>query len=266
MAARDQGWIQIYSENPQEVYENTILAVKLAEKINMPAMICQDGFVTTHSVENTTIYSDEKIKKFLNTRKSYRPLLDTKNPVTYGPLQLQDYYFETKKQLEDTSEIAKKEYKNIAKELKKITGKNYPYFEKYKIKDAKHIIVTMSSTAGTTKEVVDKLRKKGKKVGLLKIRLYRPMNYADLGKNLINAKNIAVLDRSMSIGAEAPIYTDVKSAILQQIYKNEKINPPKIQSYVFGLGGDIYEKQIENVFTDLINEKITKNKKYIGLR
>jgi len=119
MATRDQGWIQIYSENPQEVYENTILAVKLAESVNLPAMVCQDGFLTSHSVENTLIYSDKIISKFLGTRKPYRPLLDVKNPVTYGPLQLQNYYFETKKQVQDAILKAKTEYIKVGKELKK---------------------------------------------------------------------------------------------------------------------------------------------------
>jgi pyruvate ferredoxin oxidoreductase alpha subunit len=270
MSARDQGWIQIYSENSQEVYENTILAVKLAEAVNLPAMVCQDGFLTSHSVENTKIFDDKSITKFLGTRKPYRPLLDIKNPVTYGPLQLQNYYFETKKQVQDAMLNAKNQYLKIGKELKKITGNNYDFFEEYCMKDAEYAVITMSTTAGTTKVVVDNLRTENKKVGLIKIKLYRPFAYEELGKLLINLKGIAVLDRSLSIGCECPIYSDIKSAIFDKFIKDKnktKENIPKIQSYVFGLGGrEIFEKDIENVFEDMTKNKFSDEIKYIGLR
>ncbi len=268
MATRDQGWIQIYSENAQEVYENTLLAVKLAESINLPAMVCQDGFLTSHSIENIIVYPDDIIRKFLGTRKPYRPLLDVKNPVTYGPLQLQNYYFETKKQVEDAMNKAKKEYLIVGKSLKKITGTDYEYFESYFLEDAEYAIITMSSTAGTTKVVVDKLRAQGKKVGLLKIKLYRPFVYEEYGKALIHLKGIAVLDRSLTIGAECPIYTDIKSTLFNMyVNAKKKFEIPKLQSYTYGLGGrDIFESDIESVFEELEKGKLSNEKKYIGLR
>ncbi|MFC1800827.1 pyruvate ferredoxin oxidoreductase, partial [Nanoarchaeota archaeon] len=130
----------------------------------------------------------------------------------------------------------------------------------YKLKDADTVIVTASSTAGTTKAVVDKLRKEGKKVGLLKIKLFRPFPYKEIGKALANVKAIAVLDRSESFGANPPIYGEIKNTLFDA---NKKA---KLQCCVFGLGGrEIFESDIENVYNEMLKNKFT-DKKYIGLR
>ncbi|MBU3925053.1 pyruvate ferredoxin oxidoreductase [Patescibacteria group bacterium] len=261
MGAKDLGWIQIYSETAQEAYEHTLLAVRLSEAVMLPTMIMQDGFITSHGVVNTQIYQDEKVKKFLGEYKSKYGLLDPGKPVTYGPIQLQDYYFETFSQRIDAMNEVFKIYPKISHELKKVTGNTYPYIEEYKIKDAEAVIVVLNSTAGTTKVVVDKLRKQGKKVGLLKIRLFRPFPYAEVGKALRKVKRVAVLDRSTSIGAEAPIFSEIKSSLY-----NMGINI-LLQSYLFGMGGrDIYEAEIEGVFGDLLKGKGSSEMRYIGLR
>ena len=169
MGARDLGWIQIYSESAQEVYENTLLAIRLAEKVLLPVMVCQDGFITSHGVENVEIFDDNKVKKFIGEHKYPYSLLNIKKPVTHGPLQLQDYYFETRSQQIPAMEDSKKEYLKIGKELSKITKRKYEYFDEYQLKDADIAIVVMNSTAGTTKTAIDRLRKEGKKVGLLKL-------------------------------------------------------------------------------------------------
>jgi pyruvate ferredoxin oxidoreductase alpha subunit len=163
---------------------------------------------------------------------------------------------------------AKKEYLIVGKSLKKITGTDYEYFESYFLEDAEYAIITMSSTAGTTKVVVDKLRAQGKKVGLLKIKLYRPFVYEEYGKALIHLKGIAVLDRSLTIGAECPIYTDIKSTLFNMyVNAKKKFEIPKLQSYTYGLGGrDIFESDIESVFEELEKGKLSNEKKYIGLR
>ena len=260
MGARDQGWVQIYSENAQESYENTLLAVRLAEKVLLPVMVCQDGFITSHGVENVAVYDDNKVKSFVGELKPYKPLLDVDDPVTYGPLQLTDYYFETKRQQEPAMEEAKKAYQAIGKELKKITGNDYGYFEEYQLKDAKAAIVVLNSTAGTTKAVIDKLRQKGKKVGLLKIKLFRPFPYEEVGRALKNISSIAVLDRSESFGANAPVFGEIKNALYDAKSK------AKLHSCIFGLGGrNIYEKDIEDLFSKLLTNKL-KGKEYIGVR
>ena len=169
MGARDLGWIQIYSESAQEVYENSLLAMKLAEKMLLPAMVCQDGFITSHGVENVKVFDDAKVKKFIGEHKYPHSLLDVKKPTTHGPLQLQDYYFETRSQQIPAMEDAKKEFLKVGNELSKITGNKYPYFDEYQLKDAEVVIVCLNSTAGTTKTAIDRMRAEGKKVGLLKL-------------------------------------------------------------------------------------------------
>ncbi|MBW2974248.1 pyruvate ferredoxin oxidoreductase [Candidatus Woesearchaeota archaeon] len=260
MGARDLGWIQIYSENAQEVYENTLLAMRLAEKVLLPVMVCQDGFITSHGVENVEIFDDKDVKSFVGEHKYPYGLLDIKKPVTHGPLQLQDYYFETRSQQIPAMEEAKKEFITIGNELSGITGRKYPYFDSYKLKDAEAVIVVMNSTAGTTKTAIDNLRKEGKKAGLLKLRLFRPFPYKEVANALKSVKNIAVLDRSVSFGANPPLYGEIKNALYDAKYDG------KLHSLVFGLGGrNIYVEEIENVFNRLLSGKL-KEHSYVGLR
>ena len=263
MGTRDLSWIQIYSETAQEAYEHTILAVRLAEhkKILLPVMVMQDGFITSHSLENVEVLEDSRIKKFIGEYKPYKPLLDIKNPVTYGPLQLQNDYFEMKKQQADAMEHAYKIFLDIGKELTKITKRDYYYFEEYKTKDAKAVIVVLNSTAGTAKAVIDRMREQGKKVGLLKIRLFRPFPYKEVANALKNLPVVCVLDRSESFGANAPLFSEIKNSLYSL---NKK---PKLQSCIFGLGGrDISEEEIEKLFLDLLKNKITEKVRFIGLR
>jgi pyruvate ferredoxin oxidoreductase alpha subunit len=263
MGARDHGWIQLYSENNQEVYENTLLAVRLGEHkdVMLPVMVCQDGFITSHGVANTTIFDDKAVSKFIREHNPEKWLLNIKDPVTMGPLELQDYYFETKRQQVPAMENAKKLFLEIGKELSKITGSKYERIEKYQLDDADAVIITMNSTAGTTKTVIDKMREKGKKVGLLKIRMFRPFCYEEVGEALKNAKAIAVLDRSESFGANPPVFGEIKNTLYDFNLK------PKLQSCVFGLGGrNIYESEIEAVFNDLLDGKVSSDIKYIGVR
>jgi len=262
MGARDLSWIQIFSEDAQEAYENTLLAIRLAEHpdVLLPTMVCQDGFITSHGVQNVTIHDDDVVKKFIGERKPWKSLLNLNDPVTFGPLELTDYYFETKRQQEEAMMHAKKVFLEVGEELSKITGNNYGYFEEYQTEDAEAIIVAMNSTAGTAKATIDRMRKEGKKVGLLKIRLFRPFPYEEIGKALSKARTVGVLDRSASFGAHHPLFSEIRNSLYDIDSK------PKIQSYLYGLGGkDIFEKDIEKVFDELL-EGNTGPTKYIGLR
>jgi pyruvate ferredoxin oxidoreductase alpha subunit len=258
MGARDLGWIQIYTETPQEVYEMTLLSLRLAEKASLPVMIMQDGFITSHCLEGVEILSDRIVKKFLEKYKPKYSLLDFDQPVTFGPFQLPNYYFETKYQQIEALEKAKEIYLKIAQKLSKITNRKYPLFESYKLKEAEVGIVVLSSTAGTVKAVIDRLWKKGFKVGMLRPILFRPFPYQEIGRALKHLKVIAVLDRSSSPGGFPPLYNEIKNSTQN----------PLLTSYIFGLGGrEIYEKDIEKIFKDLINRKFKKEKiEYIGLR
>jgi len=254
MSVRDSGWIQIFCENAQEVYENTLFGLKLAEEIKLPAMIIQDGFITSHSVEGVNIFDDEIVKDFVGEYKPSYSLLDIDNPITVGAFALPDYYFEIKRKQEEGMRETKKKYLEVGDKLKKITNNSYPYFESYKLKDAKYVIVAAGSTAGTIKEVVDKLREKGEKVGLLKIKLFRPFPAKEI-KETLEDKKIAVLDRSLSFGTFPPIYSEIKKLI------------PNVQSYVYGLGGrDVFSSDIKKVFDDLKNKEVSDEIRFLGLR
>ncbi|NOX71561.1 MAG: pyruvate ferredoxin oxidoreductase [Candidatus Micrarchaeota archaeon] len=263
MNVRDSGWIQIYSETAQEAYEQMFLALKLAEHkdVLLPAMVCQDGFVTSHGVENVKIHDDETMKKFIGEYKPEYALLDVDNPVTYGPLQLQDYYFETKKQQVDAMKNAKRIFLEIGKELSQITGHDYGYFEKYEMDDAEAVLIAMNSTAGNIKAVVDKMRKEGKKVGMMKLRLFRPFPYEEIAEALKDVPVVGVFDRAESFGARPPLYGEIRNALFDLDKK------PDMQSFVFGLGGrDIFSHQIEDAFNMLLDGKMTDETKYIGCR
>ncbi|MCK4968040.1 MAG: pyruvate ferredoxin oxidoreductase [Candidatus Aenigmarchaeota archaeon] len=264
MGTRDHGWIQIYCESAQEAYEYTLIAVRLAESkgVSLPVMIMQDGFITSHGVENVKLYSDSIVKKFLGKYHPKHSLLDTEHPVTVGPLVLPDYLFEIKRQQQEAIAIAKKNFLLIGKEFSKISGQVYNYFEKYRMNDAQAVIVTMSSTVGTVKQTVDNLRKQGKKVGLLKIKMFRPFPYMEVARVLKNIKIIGVLDRSFSFGAYPPLVSEIRNALFNLPNKQ-----PIVQSYVFGIGGrDIKIEQISKVFQDLLAKKYNQKIKYIGLR
>jgi pyruvate ferredoxin oxidoreductase alpha subunit len=267
MAERDSGWMQIYCEDAQEAYDYSLIALKTAEnkEIQLPIMVCQDGFITSHSVENVGLLDDKIVKKFIGKYTSLNPLLDTKNPYTFGPLDLFDYYFEHKRQQADAMEKALKVFMDVCKDYYSLTGTRLGYFETYELGDADVAIVTMSSTAGTAKEVVDDLRSKGKNVGLLKLNLFRPFPTNAIIKVLEHVKSITVLNRSDSFGATGgPLFTEIKSAL----YNSQK--RPLITNYIYGLGGrEINPPLIKKVYDDLFKTLQTgkPNKLvYLGVR
>jgi pyruvate ferredoxin oxidoreductase alpha subunit len=249
MGARDSGWLQIYCETAQEVYENTILAVKIAEHkdILLPVMVCQDGFITSHGVEGLELFDDKEVKDFIGEYKSGHPLLDVEHPVTYGPLDLPDYYFEHKRQQSEAMKNALKVVPDILEEFKNAFGKKYDFIEAYKLEDAEIAVVVLSSTAGTARIVVDDLRKQGIKAGLLRPRIFRPFPKEKITHALKDVKAVAILDRSESFSAEGgPLYTEIKAALYDSDIK------PFVTNYIYGLGGrDIFPEDIKKVFEDL---------------
>jgi len=250
MGCRDAGWIQIYCENGQEVYDNTILAVRLAERVRLPVMVCQDGFITSHCTTPVEVMDDKSVRRFIGTYRPKKYLLNPADPVTMGPLQLPDSYFETKKEQMDAMKLANLEYARIGKELSKLTGRKYGYVDAYKVRDAEAVIVVMSSSASTARAVVDNLRAEKKKVGLLKIRLFRPFPYKAVANALKGVKFVGVMDRAASYGAESPLLSEIKSAVFELQKK------PVISGAVFGLGGrDLMESDIEFAFRTLLAKR-----------
>ena len=249
MGVRDAGWIMLFSENNQEAYDNMLMAHRIAEHkdVQLPVMVCQDGFITSHSIENIELENDEEVKKFVGQYKPEHYLLNDKEPIAIGPLDLQAYLFEHKAQQAEAMKNAKKVIKEVAEEFEKWTGRKYEFFEKYKLDDAEIAIVCMNSTAGTTKAVVDELREKGVKAGLLKLRMFRPFPAEEIAEALQGLKAVAILDKADSLNAAGgALFEDVTSAM----YVNKKQVP--MVNYVYGIGGrDTTEKQLESVYTDL---------------
>ena len=268
MGVRDAGWIMLFSENNQEAYDNNLMAHKIAENkdVQLPIMICQDGFITSHSIENIELENDEDVKKFVGEYHPEHYLLNKKEPMAIGPLDLQAYLFEHKAQQGNAMKAAKQVILDVSKEFEKWTGRHYDLFEEYKLDDAEIAIVCMNSTAGTTKAVVDKLREQGVKAGLLKIRVYRPFPGKEVAKALSHLKAVAVLDKSDSLNAiGGALFEDVVSSMYVA-----KQNVPVV-NYVYGIGGrDTTEKEINSVYTDLAeiakNGKVENPYRYLGLR
>ena len=258
----------LFSENNQEAYDNLLMAHRIGEheSVCLPVTVCQDGFITSHSIENIELLEDDVAKKFVGEYHPKHYLLNSKEPIAIGPLDLQAYLFEHKYQEAEAMRNAKNVILEVSKEFEKLTGRKYGLFEEYKLEDSELVIVCMNSTAGTTKEAIDELREQGIKAGLLKIRVYRPFPAEEISKALSNAKAVAVLDKAEGLNAcGGPLFTDVTSGMF-----TNNVNIPTI-SYIYGIGGrDTTVKDIKSVYDDLskIAQKgsTTEPYRYLGLK
>ena len=269
MGVRDAGWIMLFSENNQEAYDNLIMAHRIAEHkdVLLPLMVCQDGFITSHSIENIELIEDEKVKAFVGKYEPKEYLLNKQNPLSIGPLDLQAYLFEHKVAESDAMRNAKKVILEVANDFEKLTGRKYGLFEEYKLGDAEIAIICMNSTAGTAKATVDKLRNNGIKAGLLKLRVFRPFPAEEIANTISHLKAVAILDRADSLNAVGGVlFQDITSALY--VY-NKNV---KTVNYIYGIGGrDTKMDDIEKVFNDLLDIKDSENKienpyRYLGLR
>ena len=268
MGVRDAGWIMLFSENNQEAYDNLIMAHRIAENkdVLLPLMVCQDGFITSHSIENIELIEDDKVKEFVGTYKPEHYLLNDKEPIAVGPLDVQSYLFEHKYQQAEAMRNAKKVILEVAKDFEKMTGRKYSFFEEYRMEDAEIAVVCMNSTAGTTKTVVDELREKGIKAGMIKVRVFRPFPAEEIAEALGNLKAVAIMDKADSLNAMGgALYEDVISSM----YTAKKQVPAV--SYVYGIGGrDTTSNNIHEVFNYLAQVaktgEIDNPYRYVGLR
>ena len=268
MGARDSGWIQLYSENGQEAYDNYIQSIRIAEHpdVMLPVMTCQDGFITSHAVENLNLIEDELVKEFVGVYEPKYSLLNEEHSLSVGPYDTQHYYMEHKKQQSEAMKNAKKVILDVAAEFEKISGRKYGLFEEYKLDDAEIAIVIMNSAAGTSKDAIDNLREKGIKAGLLKLRVFRPFPADEIKEALKHVKALAVMDRADSFSSQGgPVYPEVMAALYPLDEKPLAIN------YIYGIGGrDVRVESIEEVFNEL--EKIKNSNdagdkyRYLGLR
>ncbi|GAB4488380.1 MAG: 2-ketoisovalerate ferredoxin oxidoreductase subunit alpha [Thermodesulfovibrionales bacterium] len=267
MGARDCGWIQIWSENAQEAYDNTIQAFRIGEHmdIRLPVMVCMDGFIISHSIERIEYLEDGQVKDFIGPYKSFLPLLDMDRPKSYGPLILTDMYHEYKRAQHEVMTKVKGVVLDVAKDFEKMSGRTYGLFETYRLEDAEIAIVILNSAAGTTKDVIDEFRNRGIKAGLLKPRLFRPFPYQEVGEALKHVKAVCVMDRADSFGGYGPLFMEIASALYP--YQNR----PAMINKIYGLGGrDYLPSHAEQVLNELDgiakSGKVNTIKEYIGVR
>ena len=268
MGARDSGWIQIYAENNQEVYDNLCMAYRIAEHkdVMLPVMICQDGFITSHAVENIVLNEDEDVKNFVGEYNPENSLLNPECPMAVGPYSVTNYYFEAKRAQAEALKNAKQVTLDVAKEYAKISGREYGLFEEYKMDDAEYAVVIIGSAAGTAKDAVDELREQGIKAGLIKIRLFRPFPAEEIAESLKNIKAVALMDRTESYNDNCgPIGSEVTTALYRAGSNALAVN------YVYGLGGrDVKVGDMVEVYKELVKTaeagKVENPYRYMGVR
>ncbi len=257
MAERDCGWIQLFCESPQEAYDNIIQAYKISEHqdVKTPVMVAMDGWITSHTMENVSIEEPSEITDFMGKRIPTYSLLNSTKPLTIGSFSSPNYYFEHKLNQFQGMENSRKIIREVGKEFGDRFGRYYGYFETYKLDDAEYGIIIMSSAAGTAKEAIDRLRSRGEKVGLLKLRVFRPFPFQEIQERLLGLKAIAIFDRNIVPGSQGgPLYNEIRSAM----YFCEDNLRPKIFPYIFGLGGrELNLSDIDNTIKE-IKEKTEK--------
>ncbi len=277
MGARDSGWIQVYCENAQEVYDASVTAWRIAEhmKVQLPVMVCMDGFTISHTMENVMTLPDEAVKKFVGEREFVKVeshlgeaelRLNPNAPITMGPLDLQDFYFEHKMQQVEALKDTLKVIKDVDKEWAKVSGRMYEYAEPYLVDDADVAVIGMGSAMGTVRHVVDELRAEGVKAGMIKLRLFRPFPVAELKKAVGDVPVLGVMEKCISFGAPAsPLMEEIMTAY----YHDEE--KPMMANYVVGLGGkDVSPAMIREIYGSLLKAKkagkVSKLMSYIGVR
>ncbi len=268
MGARDTGFIQIYAENNQEVYDNFVQAYRIAEHkdVMLPIMICQDGFITSHAVENIELLEDDKVKNFVGEYNPENYLLNANQPMAMGPYAVSNYYMETKMAQNTAMNNAKQVILDVGKEFGEMSGREYGFFEEYRLEDADYAMVMIGSAAGATKDAIDKLRDQGMKVGLLKLRVFRPFPDEEIAMALKNCKVVAIMDRSECFrGKGGPLGAEIKAAIYDYAKDVKAFN------LVYGLGGrDFTVEEAERIFNDLVaydkDGADFEEYRYVGLR
>ena len=247
MGARDSGWIQMYAEDNQEAYDNLIQSVLIAEKCRLPVMACQDGFITSHGVANIEILEDDKVKEFVGEYEPENYLLKHDNPLAVGPYGISPYYMEIKREQAQAMKDAMPVILEVGREFEKMTGREYRFFEEYMMDDADVALVIIGSSAGTGKEAVDMLRAEGKKVGLIKLRVFRPFPRRPLAAAMCKVKAVAIMDKAESFSnSGGPMFAEARSSLYDLPDKPYCIN------YIYGLGGrDIRVDDFYDIYNDL---------------
>jgi len=243
IAMRDAGWLQFYSEDNQEATDLHFIAYKVAEdqSIQLPALVCFDGFILSHTYEPVDILTQEEADRYL---PKFAPAerLDAADPISFGMYATPEYYLEFRYEMDRAQKRAKEAIAKAGKEFGTLFGRDYSaLIEGYKIEDAETAIVAMGSICGTVKDAIDEMRDEGKKVGLVKIRVFRPFPAEEIAKMLAHVKRVAVLDKNISLGSKGATALEVRDAL----YGTEGVS---VKGYVLGLGGrDVRKRDIKAI-------------------
>lgn len=268
MGARDSGWIQLYAEDNQEAYDNMVMAFNIAEHkdVMLPIMICQDGFITSHAMMNMELLDDMTVKEFVGEREPVDYLLNPEEKFAVGPYAVSDYYMESRKSQAHAMENAKQVILDVAKDFEKISGRKYGLIEEYKMDDAEYAMVIIGSAAGTAKEAIDQMRENGDKVGLIKIRSFRPFPGEEIAASLKKCKAVAVMDRCESFSTNGgPVGAETMQAMYTAGCTAKAIN------IMYGIGGrDVTVDDMKGVYATLMEIAKTGETgptyRYMGLR
>jgi len=249
MAERESGWIQLFAETVQEAFDTTLEAFRIAEdpRVSLPVMVGLDGYILSHEYEPITLPFQEDVDKYLPPRQP-TVVLDPAKPVSMGTLAPPDYYFEIKYRQEKAIENSLPIIDEKDKEFAAHFGRSYSMLDKYNTDDADYVLVTMGSVSGTAKEEADRLRAQGMKVGVLRVRLFRPFPKQQLVDALSGVKGIGVLDRSMPMGSSGgALYQDVVASLAQA-----RQLPTSVVDFISGIGGrDIKLSDFEQMFQEI---------------
>lgn len=266
MGARDSGWLQMYAETNQEAYDNFIQGILISEACRLPIMICQDGFITSHGVSNIELIEDEKVREFVGEYQPENYLLKHENPLAVGPYGTSPYYMEIKRQQAQAMKDAMPVIRDVAEKFEEMTGRSYGFFEEYRMDDAEVALVVIGSSAGTGKEAVDRLRVEGKKVGLIKLRVFRPFPRIPLAEAMCKVKAVAIMDKAESFSnSGGPLFNEARNSLYDLEDKPYAVN------YIYGLGGrDITVEDFYDIYQDLFviydNDDPGDVYRYIGVR
>jgi len=260
LAQRDTGWLQFYCENNQEVTDSVIQAFKICEKVSLPGMVILDAFYHSHTSEIVDIPEQGIIDKFL---PSYNPRykLDVNDPHTFGGLTGPEWYYELRYKIQKAMEEAIPLIKKVGEEYGRITGRTYGLIEEYKTDGAEILLITAGALAQTAKDAVDALRKKKKKVGLVRVRTFRPFPKDDLKKIISKVRAVGVIDRNISFGNEGIFFQETKSAMY-----NEK-KRPSIYGFIAGLGGrDVLQEEIIDIAESVSESSAKSEITWVGVK
>ncbi len=256
LSQRDTGWLQFYCEKAQEVLDTVIIAFRLAETVLLPVMILSDGFYLSHFVEPVALPSQKEVDRFLPSRKT-RYRLNPKDPHTFGGGVSGLVFARLKKDMQESMEKAKVVFRTLVEEFESVFGRTYAPVEPYLTEDADVLLVTVGTITGTARAFVDEARKDGRKVGLLKMKMFRPFPEEEVRQALKGSKRVVVLDRNISFGGEGIFCQELKAALYGMEPK------PEVVGVIAGLGGlDVTPEGLGDLYQKVMRGEIRSGKPY----